>query len=316
MVLNRPKNIVALAGGVGGAKLVYGLSKLTPAEQFTVIGNVADDFELYGLHISPDLDTVMYTLAEIANPVTGWGLEGDTRHGLEMLARYGMDTWFGLGDRDMATHVLRTQWLRQGLTLTAITARLVEALGVRCRLLPVTDDPLATMVDTVEYGTLAFQEYFVRWRWQPVVSRVWFKGAETACVSAPTAEALRCADAVIICPSNPVLSIEPILTVPGVREALAARQGPCVVVSPFVGGQAVKGPAKKLMDELALPISPQGLADYYAEVVDGLMIDESDRGQKLTVDMPVLVTSTLMQTREDKLRLAGEVLEWVGSIAK
>ncbi len=211
------KSVVALAGGVGGAKLVYGLAQIVPAERLTVVGNVADDFELYGLHISPDLDTVMYTLAGIANPETGWGVAGDSWQMLDMLVRYGEEGWFRLGDRDMATHLLRTYWLAQGLSLTEVTTRLASALGVRQRLLPVTDDPLATLVDTVEYGTLAFQEYFVRRRWQPVARRVWFDGAEMARMTPAVAQALAEADLIILCPSNPVLSIAPILAVQGVR---------------------------------------------------------------------------------------------------
>lgn len=314
MVLNNPSKVVALAGGVGGAKLVYGLAKILPPERFSIIGNVADDLTLYGLHISPDLDTVMYTLAELANPLTGWGLVDDSRNMLEMLARYGEQPWFGLGDRDLATHLIRAQCLAEGLPLTAVTARLMSALGVQHRLLPVTDDPLATMVDTIEHGTLAFQEYFVRYRWQPTVKRVWFAGNSTARLSSAVADVLREADVIVICPSNPVLSIEPLLVVPGMRELLQQRQGFCVAVSPFIGGKAVKGPAEKLMKELKLDISPQGLLHYYAGLIDGLVIDNADADSKPTDDLPVLITNTLMQSNEDKLRLAGEVLDWVGSV--
>ena len=312
MVLN--PRVVALAGGVGGAKLVYGLSKILTPEQLIIIGNVGDDFELYGLHISPDLDTVMYTLAEVANPDTGWGLADDTWQMFDMLRVYGDDAWFRLGDRDLATHLLRTQWLRQGLSLTAVTARLAGALGVLQPLLPVTDDPLATIVDTEEQGTLAFQEYFVRHRWQPTVRRYWFRGAEQARMAEPAAAALRDADVIVVCPSNPVLSIEPILTVPGMRDTLRNRRGPCVAVSPFIGGRAVKGPAEKLMREMGLDISPRGLMDYYGEMLDGLVVDISDREQSQKLEKPVLVTQTLMQSVEDKARLAGEVLDWIGSI--
>ncbi len=310
MVLDSKTRVVALVGGVGGAKLVYGLSKILAPDQFTMIGNVADDFELYGLHISPDLDTVMYTLAGIANPATGWGLRGESWRMLDMLRGYGEDTWFGLGDGDIATHVLRTHWLARGMTLTAITARLAESLGMRHRLLPVTDDLLATKVDTVEYGTLAFQEYFVRYRWEPVVKRVWFEGAETARLSDAAAVALHEADIIVISPSNPVLSIAPLLAVAGMRPALEARRGVCVAVSPFVGGKAVKGPAAKLMKELGLEISPQGLMRYYAGLLDGLVIDESDADEALADSLPVLVTRTLMQSEDDKIRLATEVINW------
>ncbi|NLX09705.1 MAG: 2-phospho-L-lactate transferase [Chloroflexi bacterium] len=313
MVLITDAKVVALAGGVGGAKLVYGLAKLLPPDHFTIVGNVADDFELYGLHISPDLDTVMYTLAGVANPATGWGIKGDTRQMLEMLRAYGEDPWFGLGDRDLATHLLRTEWLRQGMTLSEVTTRLLRGLDVQSWLLPVTDDPLATMVETVEYGVLGFQEYFVRHRWQPTVRRLWFEGAEQARLSDAVRDALGTADVIVMCPSNPVLSIAPLLAVPGMRETLAARRGKCVAVSPFIGGKAVKGPAEKIMREMGLEISPRGLAGYYAGLLDGLVIDEADRDQPSADGVPVLVTNTLMQSSEEKVRLAGEILSWVGS---
>jgi LPPG:FO 2-phospho-L-lactate transferase len=315
MVLDPHIKVVALAGGVGGAKLAYGLSKILLPEQLTIIGNVGDDFELYGLHISPDLDTAMYTLAEAANPATGWGLAGDTGHMLEMLSRYGEEPWFRLGDRDLATHLLRTHWLAQGMTLTAITERLAQNLGVRHRLLPVTDDSLATVVDTVEYGPLGFQEYFVRRRWQPTVKGLRFEGAERARLTIQAETVLREARIIIVCPSNPVLSIAPILAVPGVREIIQQQQGVCVAVSPFIGGQAVKGPAAKVMRELGLDISPQGLIRYYDGLLDGLVIDEVDRGWAKE-EIPVLVTRTLMQSPEDKARLAHDCLVWVGSLKK
>ncbi len=315
MADNPQKNVVALAGGVGGAKLAYGLAQTLPPGQLTIVGNVADDFVHYGLHISPDLDTVLYTLAGVANPATGWGLAGDTRQMFDMLARYGEDVWFGVGDRDLATHVLRSHWLVQGMTLTAITARLAEQLGVEPRLLPVTDDRVATMVETREHGVLGFQEYFVRHRWQPTVTRVWFDGAEAARMTEQVAAAFAAADAIVLCPSNPVLSIAPILAVPGVREAILSRRGPCVAVSPFIGGQAVKGPAAKLLPELGLDISPGGVASYYGDLLDGLVVDEADRDDAGQVGVPVLVTKTLMQSDDDKRRLAREVLAWVGSLS-
>lgn len=312
MVLDPKTHVVALVGGVGGAKLVYGLSKILSPDQFTMIGNVADDFELYGLHISPDLDTVMYTLAGVANPATGWGLRDESWRMLDMLRRYGEDIWFHLGDGDMATHLLRTYWLSRGMTLTTITARLGAALGMQHRLLPVTDDPLATMVDTVEHGTLAFQEYFVRYQWKPIVRRVWFRGAEQARLTDAAAAALGEADIIVISPSNPVLSIAPLLAVPGMRAALEARRGVCVAVSPFVGGKAVKGPAEKLMKELGLDVSPQGLIRYYDGLLDGLVIDESDADEAPEGLAPVLITRTLMQSDDDKIRLATELIEWLG----
>lgn len=313
--LDHHGKVVALVGGVGGAKLAYGLAKNLPPEQLTIIGNVGDDFQLYGLHISPDLDTVMYTLAELANPATGWGLAGDTRQMLDMLHTYGETPWFGLGDRDLATHLLRTQWLREGQSLTAVVGRLLAGLGVKHRLLPVTDDPLATVVDTAEHGTLAFQDYFVRHQWQPTVTRVRYQGAEDAQMTDQVAAALDAAATIIMCPSNPVLSIEPILVVPGIREKITNRRGVCIAVSPFVGQQALKGPAAKLMGELNLDISVQGLFTYYDGLLDGLVIDETDREQVAGLaeqEKFTLMTQTIMNTPDDKVRLARECLDWVG----
>ena len=315
MVLDASRHVVVLAGGVGGAKLALGMTKQVVPEHLAIIGNVADDFELYGLHISPDLDTVMYTLAGVANPATGWGIEGDTRQMLDMMARYGEAPWFGLGDRDLATHLLRTRWLARGLTLSEVTARLASALGVLCRLLPATDEPLRTMVDTVEHGTLGFQEYFVRYRWRPQVTRVWFQRDEQCPVTEAVYEALESADLIVIAPSNPVLSIGPILEVDGLRELMAKRRGPCIVVSPFVAGRAVKGPADKLMRELSLENSPRGVARYYTGLIDGLVIDETDAGAPHPQDVPVLVTNTLMHTTDDKARLAGDVLAFGGKLS-
>ncbi|HMM27004.1 MAG TPA: 2-phospho-L-lactate transferase [Aggregatilineaceae bacterium] len=310
------RQVIVLAGGVGGAKLAYGVSGLVAPERLAIVGNVADDFELYGLHISPDLDTLMYTLAGVANPATGWGVEGDTRQMLDMLACFGETPWFGLGDRDLATHLLRTSWLAGGATLTAVTARLVAALGVGCRLLPATDDLLRTMIDTREMGTLGFQEYFVRHRWQPVVERVWFRRGESCRVTEQVRAALDSADLILIAPSNPVLSIGPILAVDGMRDLLTKRRGPCIVISPFVAGRAVKGPADKLMRELSLENSPRGVAQFYAGLIDGLVIDRKDADAPQPGDIPVLVTDTLMMTGADKVRLAGEALAFGGNLTK
>ncbi len=311
MVHMTESRVVALAGGVGGAKLAYGLAQCVPPERLTIIGNVADDFTLYGLHISPDLDTVMYTLAGLANPQTGWGLAGDTWQMLDMLTRYGEQPWFRLGDRDLATHLLRTQWLAAGVPLTEVTARLAGALGMPGRLLPATDDPVRTMVETVERGTLGFQEYFVRHRWQPTVRRVWYQGAGDARATDAVLSALRAADVIVFCPSNPVLSIEPILAVAGMRQALQARRGVSVAVSPFVGGKAVKGPADKLMGELGLGITPPDLVRYYEGLLDGLVVDEADRAAARDCTIPTLVTPTLMRSDADKVHLAEKVLRWV-----
>lgn len=305
------KNVVALAGGVGGAKLAFGLSRVLSPDQLTVVVNTADDFSLYGLAISPDLDTVMYTLAGVANPEMGWGLVNDTAQMIDMLACYGQQPWFRLGDRDLATHLLRTQWLAEGQTLTEVTERLSTALGVRNSILPMTDAPVRTVVDTKEHGTLEFQDYFVRHRWQPTVVGLHYAGAEVARPSAKVIAALETADVVVICPSNPLLSIAPILTVPDLREALAQKS--CVAVSPIVGGAAVKGPAAKLMTELGWLASPVGVLDYYGDLLAGFVYDEQDVAHfpEGAVSCRLLMADTIMKDAQDKIRLAREVLHWV-----
>lgn len=303
--------VVALAGGVGGAKLAHGLAQQLRPENLTVIVNTGDDFTRYGLAISPDLDTVMYTLAGLADPVNGWGLAGDTRQMIGMLELYRDDAWFGLGDKDVATHLLRTQRLTEGQPLSQVTAQLASALGLGVRLLPMSDERVSTIVETADHGTLAFQEYFVRHRWQPVVTGLRFEGAERAVPAPGLLDIISNARAIVICPSNPMLSIEPILRVPGIRAALEQRRVPCIAVSPIIGGEAVKGPAAKLMTELALDASVAGVAAYYGGLIDGLVIDTVDRDVK--IKQRVLVTNTWMKTLEDRVRLAGEILEWIES---
>lgn len=306
MVLNL--KVVALAGGVGGAKLADGLARSLSPGNLTIIVNTGDDFLRYGLSISPDLDTVMYTLAGLADPVNGWGLAGDTRQMVDMLKRYGDDAWFGLGDRDLATHLLRTQALAHGEPLSAITARLAGSLGVRSRLLPMSDDRVPTMVETVEQGILEFQEYFVHYRWQPTIKRVWYDNVERAHPAPGVIEELETADLIVICPSNPMLSVEPILRVSGVRSALEKRRIPCIAVSPIAGGKAFKGPAAKIMAELGMDVSPGGVAAYYGNLIDGLVVDTADRSINAT--QPIQATDIEMKTIEDRVRLAGEVLMW------
>jgi LPPG:FO 2-phospho-L-lactate transferase len=303
--------VVALAGGVGGAKLVDGLARHLPPGALTVIVNTGDDFTRYGLAISPDLDTVMYTLAGLAHPVNGWGLAGDTQQMIGMMRRYGDDAWFGLGDMDLATHLLRTQALASGKPLSQVTTWLAGALGLTVRLMPMSDDRVATMVETVEHGTLVFQEYFVRYRWQPTTTRLWYDGADRARPAPGVLEALAQATAIVVCPSNPLLSIEPILRVPGLRSALAQRTAPCVAVSPIIAGQAVKGPAAKLMAELSMEASSAGVSAYYGSLIDGLVVDAAD--QDVVIQQRRLVTNTLMTTFDDRVRLARDVLGWVES---
>lgn len=303
-------NVVALAGGVGGAKLAEGFQQVL-GPRLTVVGNVGDDFELWGLTICPDLDTLMYTLAGMANPQTGWGVAGDTFAALEMLARYGEETWFRLGDRDLATHLLRTAWLRQGKRLTEVTARLASALGVQARLLPVTDDPVRTHVITDE-GELAFQEYFVRRRWQPVVREVRFVGADRACLTPEVVEALEAADAVVICPSNPFVSIEPILAVGDLRTRIRRLGKPVVAVTPIVAGEALKGPTAKLFREFGEEPSALAVARHYADFITAFVLDERDAHLAPAVEalgLRVAVTDTVMRSTEDRRRVAQVALQ-------
>jgi LPPG:FO 2-phospho-L-lactate transferase len=304
--------VVAFAGGVGGAKLAHGLAQCLPPGSLTVIGNTGDDFRYYGLHVSPDLDTVMYTLAGIAHPVNGWGLAGDTRQMVESLRALGEESWFGLGDKDVATNLLRTAWLAEGHPLSAVTARLCAALHVGPTLLPMTDHPLATFVHTLEYGRLAFQEYFVRYRWQPTVTRLEYSGEAEAAPAPGVLDAIVAADLLVICPSNPVLSIEPILRVKAIREALTHRRVPCIAVSPVIAGVALKGPTVKIMAELGLRADVVGVAAYYGNLIDAIVVDSEDRAAP--IPQRVLVTDIRMRDVADRARLAAEILNWSGSL--
>ncbi len=301
--------ILALAGGVGGARLADGLAAVLPPGELTVVVNTGDDFEHLGLHVSPDLDTVMYTLAGLNDEVQGWGLAGETWNFLAAVERLGGETWFRLGDRDLATHVERTRRLKAE-TLSAITADFCTRLGIAQRIVPMSDDPVRTMVDSDE-GRLAFQDYFVRRRCAPVVSGLHFEGAAMARPSPGFAGALAAPDlsAIIICPSNPLLSILPILELPGMRALLAARRVPLIAVSPIVGGRAIKGPAAKIMAELDLAVSPAGIADFYGPLLDGLVIDAVDKDDAPTITGPsTFVTDTIMRDGDTRRRLAEEVL--------
>ena len=309
---------VALAGGVGGAKLADGLVRAAGAEQVTVVVNTADDFTLYGLHIAPDLDTVLYTLSGIANPVTGWGIEGDTHAALGGIARYGRDPWFQVGDRDLATHVLRTEALRAGRTLTDVTAELASALGVRSAILPMTDQPVATTIQTPD-GPLEFQDYFVRRRQRDEVIGVAFVGIESARMTDAVAAAIAAADLIVVCPSNPIVSIGPMLLLPGLRDALAAADAPMVAVSPLVGGKALKGPADRMMTSLGHESSAAGVADLYAGLVDAFVLDTVDANLEpriAALEIRTLVTDTVMRDIPDRARLAAEVVHFGRTLAR
>jgi LPPG:FO 2-phospho-L-lactate transferase len=310
--------IVALAGGVGGAKLAHGLYRVLPEGQLTVVVNTADDFDLFGLRICPDADTVMYTLGEVANPATGWGVVGDTFATLEMLTRYGRDPWFKLGDRDFATHIARTERLRAGASLTAVIGELAGALGIRATLLPMCDEPVATHVTTPE-GTLEFQEYFVHRHHEDTVTGVVFQGTDKARVTEPVRAAIAAADAIVFCPSNPIVSIGPILAVPGLRQALAERAAPKVAVSPIVGGQAIRGPADRMLRTLGHDVSAYGVASLYRGLIDGMVVDEVDAALAPRIEalgIRVLVAPTIMSDVGIREALARQVLAFCADITK
>ncbi len=304
--------VLALAGGVGGAKLAAGLEAALPPGDLAVVVNTADDFDLWGLRVCPDLDTVMYTLAGISNAETGWGVEEESFAALDMLARYGEDTWFKLGDRDIATHLLRTARLRAGEPLTRITADLSAALGVRSAILPMCDEPVATVLDTPE-GPLEFQVYFVRRGQRDEVLGLELRGIEDARPTEAVMGALDAADLVVLCPSNPVVSIGPILAVPGIRGALEASRAPKVAVSPIVGGRALKGPADRMLASMGHEVSAAGVARMYEGLVEGMVIDTEDEEERSGIEalgMRVLATGAIMRDAPDRARLAREVLEF------
>jgi len=302
--------VVVLVGGVGGAKLALGLARILPPEDLTVIVNTADDTWMYGLRICPDLDTIMYTLSDLVNKENGWGVAGDTFQTIAAMRRYGEDAWFGLGDKDMATHILRTRLLHSGKSLTDVTDTLTKKLGIHQQILPMTDASVATIVDTKEYGEIDFQTYFVKHRWQPTVKSLRLDGIEKASVTPAIESAIQEADALIVGPSNPWLSINPILSVPGMRDLITSYDIPRVAISPIVGGEAIKGPAAKLMVELGHMASAQAVAQYYNTLINGFVFDATDE----MMDVPqqnVTKFETIMKNDEVKVALARSVLEWI-----
>ncbi len=307
--------VVALCGGVGGAKLALGLESVLAQGQLTIGVNTGDDFEFLGLCISPDLDTVLYTLAGLSDPVRGWGRCDESWNFMAALEQLGGENWFSLGDRDLALHVERTRRLRAGETLSAVTGDLARRFGLRAEVLPMTDQPVHTLIHTAE-GALPFQDYFVKLRCAPCVTDISFSGAAEASANPALIGAL--ADpklsAVVICPSNPFLSIDPILAVPGVRAALERTPAPIVVVSPIVGGRAVKGPTAKIMGELGLAVNSKMIAAHYAGLIDGMVIDDSDAADSEHLGVPAHVTRTLMRTAGDKCKLAGAVLSFARAL--
>ncbi len=312
---------VALSGGVGGAKLALGLSDvLEDPARLTVVANTGDDFEHLGLKVCPDLDTLTYTLAGLANEETGWGRAGESGAFMEALGALGGETWFFLGDKDLAIHVERTRRLRAGESLSAVTADLCARLGIAARIVPMSDDPVPTVVETAD-GPLAFQHYFVRDRCEPAVLGFRYEGAATARPCAAFIDALEAPrlGAVIVCPSNPYISIDPILAVPGVQGALAACGAPVIAVSPIVGGQAVKGPTAKMMTERGVAPSSAAIARHYAGLIDGLVLDEADRAEAegiAATGIAVEVARTVMTARAEKQALARAVLAFADRLER
>jgi LPPG:FO 2-phospho-L-lactate transferase len=312
------RQVLALAGGVGGAKLAAGLAKLL-GERLTVLVNTGDDFDHLGLHISPDLDTVMYTLAGMANPQTGWGLAGETWSFMEQVEKLGGPAWFRLGDRDLATHALRTQWLRDGRTLTAATEQLCRVFGVSAAVLPMTDDRVRTIVHA-QGERLAFQDYFVRLQCSVPVTRLSFEGAAEATFNPLLHSLPRGAESfvVLICPSNPYLSIDPILALPGLRDWLKKNAASIIAVSPIVSGAAIKGPAAKIMRELGIDPSAQSVAAHYHGLIDGFIIDQVDAASRDALaqsGVAVRVAQTIMRGSDERIALARECLAFAAELA-
>jgi LPPG:FO 2-phospho-L-lactate transferase len=306
--------VVALAGGVGGARMVDGLARCLSPEDLSVIVNIGDDFDHLGLRICPDLDTVCYTLAGIANPETGWGLEGETWNALESLVNLGGPDWFHLGDRDLGTHLERTRRLRGGWSLSQICRDFCAAWGINCAVMPASDDDIPTRVYT-EDGAMLFQEYFVHLGCAPVVTGFKFEHVERAAPAPGVLPAISVAELVVICPSNPWVSIDPMLAIPGMRSALSGHL--IVAVSPLIGGRAVKGPAAKMFAELGIEPSALAVARHYGSLINGFVIDQVDESLVNAIHsegIDVLVTDTLMKTNQDRQRLAGEILGFASSL--
>jgi len=307
---------VALCGGVGGAKLALGLARIIPAERLTIVVNTGDDFEHVGLHVSPDIDTVLYTLSGLANAEQGWGLADETWSFMEALARLGGPTWFRLGDKDLATHVTRTERLRSGERLSAIVADLARKLGIGASIVPMSDDRVRTLVDT-DIGRLSFQSYFVEHRCAPRLRAISFEGAAAAQPARAALEALARPDlaGIIVCPSNPWLSIDPMLAIPGWRAALETCRAPRIAVTPIVAGQAIKGPTAKIMAELGLAPNARNIVAHYGRLLDGFLLDAADACLTGDLGLPVLTADTIMRTLADRIRVARASVELCLGIA-
>ncbi len=310
-------SVVALCGGIGGAKLALGLYRVLPPEHLTLIVNTGDDFDHLGLRICPDLDTTLYTLADLANPEAGWGRRDETWTFMKTLADLGGETWFRLGDADLALHVERTRRLQAGEPLSRIAADVAQRFRIHAAIVPMSDEAVRTRVHTRE-GVLAFQEYFVRRRCEPAVTALEYAGAAAARIAPQALAALKAADvaAIILCPSNPYLSVDPILALPGMRAALKAAPAPVIAVTPLVAGKAIKGPTAKIMAELEVPLSSAAIARHYADFIDGFVLDRADATLVPAFSCSLLVADTLMVTLADRERLAREVLQFAATLRR
>ncbi|MDP6375466.1 MAG: 2-phospho-L-lactate transferase [Pseudomonadales bacterium] len=304
---------LAITGGVGGAKLALGLSKLLGPDDVLFAVNTGDDFEHLGFDISPDVDTLTYTLADEVNQDTGWGRAGESWQFIDALAQFGGETWFRLGDRDLALHVTRTRLLAEGRTLTEATRTITRALGIWHTLVPMSDDSVRTIVHTPD-GPLAFQHYFVRDRCEPAVTGFEFQGIDDAVPNPEILACLRDCNAVIICPSNPFVSVDPMLDIPGMRDAIRASGAPVVAVSPIVGGLAIKGPTAKMMKELDVPATAEQVATHYGDLLTGFLLDEQDAGLHGALPVTTSVAHSVMHTLEDKIQLARATLRFVDTL--
>lgn len=306
--------IVVLSGGVGGARFLQGVVQVVPQQQITVISNTGDDREFYGLHVSPDVDIVLYAMAGIVDPINGWGIRDDTYNTMQQLTRYGNEDWFLLGDRDLATHIHRTNLLRQGKTLSEVTDNLRTQLGLDLRILPMSDQPVATHIQTPA-GLLHFEEYLVKHRSADDVQDVVFVGASEARPAPGVLDAIKQADAILIAPSNPIVSVGTILAVPGIHDALHEASGMVIAISPIVGGAPIKGPADKIMRGLGLEVSAVGVTRCYRDFLDVMIIDEQDAHLTREIEdlgIPVVVTDTIMRDDATKAALARTALQAAG----
>lgn len=310
------RSITCLAGGVGAARFLEGLASVFPPEKITAIVNTGDDLQYLGCHVSPDIDIVTYTLAGIADRERGWGIEGDTHNCLDQLGRYSAETWFRIGDRDFATHLLRTAFLQQGFNLSEVTEKISTSLKVKVRILPMTDHIVMTKIKTTS-GVLEFQEYFVKRGFQDRVENVTYEGAAQATPAPGVVPAIENSDLIVLCPSNPILSIGPILAVPDIRNTISKTKAKIVGISPIVSGKAVKGPLDRIMGNLGLEVSPFGVAQLYRGLMKGYVIDDSDRSVSPKIKglgMEVLATSTIMDSTEAKVRLASDTLRFAEAL--